>query len=229
MTNSPLTLTLAVVGAGLLPFALVMLTSFVKMAVVLSIVRNAMGTPQIPPNSVITGLALVLSMVVMAPVASQVGEQLSGAEEVWENGSPKQIFEMVDKAAQPVKSFLQRHADPEHLLAFSEMLDESDKSDRSDKSDQSDRSDLSDLSDEGPSWKALVPAFVISQLQEAFRMGFVIFLPFLVLDMLVASVLLSLGMIVSGGASADAKAMAYYSVSRRQQQRELSGELTWYE
>jgi len=186
-----MTLTLAVVGAGLLPFALVMLTSFVKMAVVLSIVRNAMGTPQIPPNSVITGLALVLSLVVMAPVASQVGEQLSGAEEVWENGSPGQIFEMVDKAAQPVKSFLVRHADPEHLQTFSEMLDESD---RSDKSDKSDKSDWSDPSDEGPSWKALVPAFVISQLQEAFRMGFVIFLPFLVLDMLVASVLLSLGM-----------------------------------
>jgi type III secretion protein R len=162
VTNSPLTLTLAVVGAGLLPFAL--------------------GTPQIPPNSVITGLALVLSLVVMAPVASQVGEQLSGAEEVWESGSPKQIFEMVSKAAQPVENFLKRHADPEHLHTFSEMLDESDPSDKS------------YLSDEGPSWKALVPAFVISQLQEAFRMGFVIFLPFLVLDMLVASVLLSLGM-----------------------------------
>jgi type III secretion protein R len=168
-------LTLAVVAAGLLPFALVMLTSFVKMAVVLSIVRNAMGTPQIPPNSVITGLALVLSLVVMAPVASQVGEQLSGAEEVWESGSPRQIFEMVNKAAQPVESFLKRHADPGHLHSFSEMLDEPEPK-------------------EGPSWKALVPAFVISQLQEAFRMGFIIFLPFLVLDMLVASVLLSLGM-----------------------------------
>jgi type III secretion protein R len=182
VTNSPLTLTLVVVGAGLLPFALVMLTSFVKMAVVLSIVRNAMGTPQIPPNSVITGLALVLSLVVMAPVASQVGERLSGAEEVWESGSPKQIFEMVSQAAQPVESFLKRHADPDHLHNFAEMID------------RSDLSDLSDPSDEGPSWKALVPAFVISQLQEAFRMGFVIFLPFLVLDMLVASVLLSLGM-----------------------------------
>lgn len=179
MTNSPLTLTLAVVGAGLLPFALVMLTSFVKMAVVLSIVRNAMGTPQIPPNSVITGLALVLSLVVMAPVASQVGEQLSGAEEVWESGSPRQIFEMVSKAAQPVESFLVRHADPEHLHTFSEML-----------SGPAPSAEV----EEGPSWKALVPAFVISQLQEAFRMGFVIFLPFLVLDMLVASVLLSLGM-----------------------------------
>ncbi len=176
MTSSPLTLILAVVGAALLPFALVMLTSFVKMAVVLSIVRNAMGTPQIPPNSVITGLALVLSLVVMAPVASQVGERLSGASQVWESGSPGQIFDMVRQAARPVEEFLKRHADPGHLDMFAEMIGESDRS------------------DQGPSWKALVPAFVISQLQEAFRMGFVIFLPFLVLDMLVASVLLSLGM-----------------------------------
>ena len=179
MTNSPLTLTLAVVGAGLLPFALVMLTSFVKMAVVLSIVRNAMGTPQIPPNSVITGLALVLSLVVMAPVASQVGDRLSGAEKVFQNGSPKQIFEMVQQAAQPVENFLKRHADPEHVRTFSGMLSEPEPQ---------------AVAEEGPSWKALVPAFVIGQLQEAFRMGFVIFLPFLVLDMLVASVLLSLGM-----------------------------------
>ena len=175
MTNSPVTLILAVVAAGLLPFALVMLTSFVKMAVVLSIVRNAMGTPQIPPNSVITGLALVLSLVVMAPVASEVGQRLSGAEEVWESGSPKQIFELVHAASQPVERFLERHADPGHLGTFSGMLTETPE-------------------EEGPSWKALVPAFVVTQLQEAFRMGFVIFLPFLVLDMLVASILLSLGM-----------------------------------
>lgn len=179
MTNSPLTLILAVAGAGLLPFALVMLTSFVKMAVVLSIVRNAMGTPQIPPNSVVTGLALVLSLVVMAPVASQVGGRLSGAEQAWESGSPRQIFEMVQQAAQPVEDFLKRHADPGHVRTFSKMI-----------SDPA----TPPPAETGPSWKALVPAFVISQLQEAFRMGFVIFLPFLVLDMLVASILLSLGM-----------------------------------
>jgi type III secretion protein R len=98
---------------------------------------------------------------------------------VFQNGSPKQIFEMVQQAAQPVENFLKRHADPEHVRTFSEMLSEPEPQ---------------AVAEEGPSWKALVPAFVISQLQEAFRMGFVIFLPFLVLDMLVASVLLSLGM-----------------------------------
>ena len=108
-----------------------------------------------------------------------MGDRLSGAEEVWESGSPRQIFEMVHRAAQPVEDFLERHADPEHVRTFSEMLSEA---------------ETQAAEEDGPSWKALVPAFVISQLQEAFRMGFVVFLPFLVLDMLVASVLLSLGM-----------------------------------
>ena len=86
MSSSPMTLIAVMVAAGLMPFALVMLTSFVKMAVVLSIVRSAMGTAQIPPNSVVTGLALVLSLVVMAPVAYQVGEELTRAEAALSSG-----------------------------------------------------------------------------------------------------------------------------------------------
>jgi type III secretion protein R len=163
------------VAAGLMPFALVMLTSFVKMAVVLSIVRSAMGTAQIPPNSVVTGLALVLSLVVMAPVAYQVGEELTKAEATFEKGKPSEIFAAVKQASIPVEKFLVTHTDPAHLDSFAGMFETAD-------------------TQEGPAWKALVPAFVITQLHEAFRMGFVIFLPFLVLDMLVASVLLSLGM-----------------------------------
>ena len=175
MSSSPVTLIAVMVAAGLMPFALVMLTSFVKMAVVLSIVRSAMGTAQIPPNSVVTGLALVLSLVVMAPVAYQVGEELTRAEAAFSSGSPKEIFQAVKQAAVPVEKFLVKHTNPEHFDTFAGVFDAPD-------------------SPEGPAWRALVPAFVVTQLHEAFRMGFVIFLPFLVLDMLVASVLLSLGM-----------------------------------
>jgi type III secretion protein R len=175
MTTSPGTLIVVMVVAGLLPFALVMLTSFVKMAVVLSIVRSAMGTPQVPPNSVVTGLALVLSFVVMAPVAYEVGDHLKNAEEILSDGTVSEIFEVVSKASEPVKLFLISHAQPQYLEEFSQIMNVGGDA-------------------EGPSWKVLIPAFVISQLHEAFRMGFVIFLPFLVLDMLIASVLLSLGM-----------------------------------
>lgn len=175
MTSSPVTLILGMVAAGLLPFALVMVTSFVKMAVVLSIVRNAMGAPQVPPNSVVTGLALVLSLAVMAPVAAEVGQHLRGAEEVWRSGSPDEILAVLRRASEPVEGFLLKHVHPEQLAAFTDTLGAG--------------------GNQGtPRWEALVPAFVVSQLQDAFRIGFVVFLPFLVLDMLVASILLSLGM-----------------------------------
>lgn len=175
MNSSPVTLIVAMVAAGLLPFVVVMLTSFVKMAVVLSIVRSAMGAPQVPPNSVVTGLALALSMVVMAPVAYEVGEELTADAAAFSGGSPGEILSAVERAAQPVRRFLIRHAHPDHVATFAEMAPGGDP-------------------EEAPSWRVLVPAFVVSQLHEAFRMGFVVFLPFLVLDMLIASVLLSLGM-----------------------------------
>jgi type III secretion protein R len=175
MTHSTGTLIAIMVAAGLLPFALVMLTSFVKMAVVLSIVRSAMGVPQVPPNSVVTGLALVLSMVVMAPVAYEVGNHILEAESVLENGSISEIFDVVTKASEPIERFLRRHSHPEHVQAFAGVLG-------------------AGAGQENAGWKILVPSFVVSQLHEAFRMGFVIFLPFLVLDMLIASILLSLGM-----------------------------------
>ncbi len=173
MTDSPMLLLGLGLAAGLLPFLMVMLTSFVKMAVVLGIVRSALGTPQIPPNSVVTGLALVLSLVVMAPVIEQVGLKLEENAQVFESGSAKEMLSVVGKAAEPVQAFLIRHTRPEHLAELKEWMDGDVQND---------------------SWRVLVPAFVVGQLHDAFRMGFAIFLPFLLLDMLVAGVLLSLGM-----------------------------------
>ncbi|RLB53411.1 MAG: EscR/YscR/HrcR family type III secretion system export apparatus protein [Deltaproteobacteria bacterium] len=174
MNLSPTTYLLFILGAGLLPFVLVVLTSFVKMAVVLSVARTAMGTPQLPPNSVITGLAIVLSMVVMAPVAGQVSERLRQRQEVFRAADVSSMGTAIAEAAQPLRRFLLQHAHPEQLQAVAEAIG-------------------TDTNTE-PGWPVLVTAFVISQLHEAFQIGFYIFLPFLVLDMLVASVLLSLGM-----------------------------------
>ncbi len=173
MTDSPMLLLGLGLAAGLLPFVMVMLTSFVKMAVVLGIVRSALGTPQIPPNSVVTGLALVLSLVVMAPVMEQVGLKLEENAQVFESGSAKEMLSVVGKAAEPVQAFLIQHTRPERLAELKEWMDGDVRND---------------------SWRVLVPAFVVGQLHDAFRMGFAIFLPFLLLDMLVAGVLLSLGM-----------------------------------
>ena len=175
MTDSPLLLMGLGLAAGLLPFLMVMLTSFVKMAVVLAIVRSALGTPQIPPNSVVTGLALVLSLVVMSPVIEEVGQELSARASVFEEGTATEMIGALKNAALPVERFLRRHTQPEHMRQLQTWIGEQEAA-------------------QDVSWRVLVPAFVVGQLHEAFRMGFAIFLPFLLLDMLVAGVLLSLGM-----------------------------------
>lgn len=189
MNLSPTTYLLVILGAGLLPFVLVVLTSFVKMAVVLSLARTAMGTPQLPPNSVITGLAIVLSMVVMAPVASQVSDRLRSHQDAFHSANPSSMGQAITDAAQPLRRFLRRHAHPEHLQAVTEALGGAGGDDAHGTDDSGGSG-----GEVKPSWPVLVCAFVISQLHEAFQIGFYIFLPFLVLDMLVASVLLSLGM-----------------------------------
>lgn len=176
MSDSPVSLMVGLTLAGLLPFALVMLTSFVKMAVVLSIVRSAIGAPQVPPNMVVTGLALVLSLVVMEPVVRQVASSLEQDQAALGGGEASQVFAALGRASIPVENFLLQHTDANMYERFADLSAES------------------VAISETPSWRALVPAYVISQLRDAFQMGFVIFLPFLVIDMLVASVLLSLGM-----------------------------------
>jgi len=175
MTTSPLIWIVVLVAVGLLPFISVMLTSFVKMAVVLSIIRSAVGAPQVPPNSVVTGLALILSMVVMAPVASEVAEKFKRGEKVFYYGSLKEISRAFNRAVKPIERFLIRNTNQKHINKFSQTLGSSGVNNKID-------------------WKILILAFVISQLEEAFQMGFVIFLPFLVVDMLIGSILLSLGM-----------------------------------
>jgi len=116
----------------------------------------------------------VLSLVIMFPVAQEVGSRLQQSEAELSSASIGKVVSAVSRASEPVESFLEKHCHPRHLQTFTDVMARSKPGEAG--------------------WSALVPAFVISQLHEAFRMGFVIFLPFLVIDMLVASILLSLGM-----------------------------------
>jgi len=173
MSGAPATWMAILGGLSLLPLVAVLLTSFVKLAVVLSIARSAFGAPQVPPNAVVTGLALVLSLVIMAPVASETATRI---EETWpalEGGSIGTLVAAASDIGKPLMDFLIRNTREDHVRSFQHLLR---------------------AEDGAPGWAVLVPAYVVSQLQEAFRMGFVLFLPFLVLDLLVGSVLLSLGM-----------------------------------
>lgn len=185
--SRPLMILFALSGLALLPILITMTTSFIKIAVVLALVRNAMGTQQIPPNQIITGLAMILTFYVMTPVGLDV---YRATQSVMDQGTNQGFFsqasfgimlEAVDKGKGPVREFLLKHThDKERALFYKLALNLRKPKDRVDVTNQD--------------FSILVPAFIISELKEAFFIGFIIFLPFLVIDMVVANILLSLGM-----------------------------------
>lgn len=164
---------------SLLPFAVVMLTCFGKMAVVLSLARSAMGTQQAPPTLVLTGLAAVLTGHVMAPVMERMYE--AGRAAYVQDRGGAQFLEALARAGEPLREFLVRHGGPEERARFVELSRELRPP------EEAERVSEEDLA-------VVVPAFVLTELKEAFQIGFLVFLPFLVLDMVVANVLLALGM-----------------------------------
>lgn len=173
---------------SLLPFFIMMTTSFVKISVVLSIVRSALGTPQIPPAPVITGLSLLLSIYIMAPVGQEMyscSQPLFNKLTRSTSLSPDEILEISAKTIQtsaiPLKNFLKRHIHPINQRVFIKMRA---------------RLSLSKASEDikPDDFIVLIPAFIISELKEAFQIGFIIFVPFLVIDMTVSNILMALGM-----------------------------------
>ena len=203
VANRPLVLMIALAALGLAPFVLLMVTSFVKISVVLSIVRSAMGTQQIPPTQVITGLAIILTVYIMAPVGQEMfrvadaGKTLSGSSLM----SPATVDVMIKagkKARGPLRDFLKKKVTTkDRALFFSLALKL-----RKNKTDacgpeynalpEEERDDKSCIGD--TDFLVITPAFVISELKEAFQIGFLLFVPFLVIDMVVANILLALGM-----------------------------------
>jgi type III secretion protein R len=169
---------IALVGLlALAPAALVMLTSFLKISVVLSIARSALGAPQVPPSTAVTGLALGLSLLVMAPVAEQAAALAAVRPgEVGLAGAAARVA----RAAGPVRVFLGRFARADDRATFLDVA-------RRLRAPQAPAPADDDLA-------VLAPAFVVSELRRAFTIGFVVFLPFLAVDLVVANVLLALGL-----------------------------------
>jgi len=187
LLDSPAVTVVVLAALSLLSFGMVMLTSFVKVAVVLSVLRSAMGTPQIPPTLVVTGFAFVLSAYIMSPVIREsVRRAEPGVARLQEGkGSPteqaRELLGVARDAAEPLRGFLKRHAhgrDRATFLALARRLH-----------GPKDRAAI------GPDdFQVLVPAFLTSELKEAFLIGFFLFVPFLVIDLVVANILLALGM-----------------------------------
>lgn len=172
---------------SLAPFILMMTTSFVKIAVVLSLVRSAIGTQQIPPNQIITGLALILTVYVMMPVGQRV---YNASAEVIRTQTQQDLLSLasvdvlkaaVETGKEPVREFLIAHAHANERKLFYNVGKKLKVNET-----------LGELTTKD--FIVLIPAFVISELSEAFQIGFIIFLPFLVIDMVVSNILLSMGM-----------------------------------
>lgn len=184
-SQSPLTLVALLAILALLPFLLVMVTSFVKIAVVLSILRTAIGVQQAPPNQVITGLAMILSLYVMAPVAIEAWEASKPSIDQMEAGefdaSVANYQSLGEEAAAPLKTFLLKHTDDEERVQLYEISLQL-------------RTEEQRKSITPEDLLIVIPAFVMTELKEAFMIGFVLFIPFILVDLVVANILLSLGM-----------------------------------
>lgn len=159
----------------LAPTMLVLLTSFTRIIVVLSFVRTALGTQQVPPTQVLTGLALLLTFFVMRPVINEMNKD---ALQPYLHQKISQKVAL-DRAAKPLRVFMFKQTRQKDIALFYTLSKEK----------------RPDKQDDVPTY-LLVPAFVISELKTAFEIGFAIYIPFIVIDMVVASILLSMGMMM---------------------------------
>lgn len=163
---------------SLLPSILIMMTSFTRIIIVLSFVRNALGLQQTPPNQVLVGLALFLSLFIMSPVISEINTQ---AYIPYTNGVITQKVAL-DRAVVPLRDFMLRQTSNEDLKLFLSLSPEQ---------TQTEIRNIDDVKT-----NVVIAAFITSEMKRAFTIGFLIFLPFLIIDMVVASVLMSMGMMM---------------------------------
>ena len=180
MASRPLVLILAMAALSLIPFAFLMVTSFVRISVVLSILRSAIGTPSVPPTQVLTGLALVLTIAVMAPTGERMyaavaptlgmaaGADLTSGETI------VALETAADRGKEPLRDFLLKHTGGGDRASFFALAVKMRPA--------ADRASVTDRD-----FGVLVPAFITCELRRAFQIGFLLFIPFLVVDMVIAN------------------------------------------
>lgn len=190
---NPISLALVLALLALVPLTVVMTTSFLKIAVVLTLVRNALGIQQVPPNMALYGLALILSAYVMGPVVMQIGEELRARLAVQAPGAPapgaqvpdqmNDIIDAVLRGAEPIRGFMMKNSRPEQRDFFLRTA-------RTMWGDEAARNLKED------DILVLVPAFLVSELSAAFQVGFLLYLPFVIIDLIVSNILLAMGMMM---------------------------------
>jgi len=166
---------LLLTAMSFIPAAVLMMTSFTRIVIVLSLLRHAMGTPTAPPNQIILGLSLFLTFFIMAPTLDRVYDEAY----VPLSESRINIMEAGERAVEPMRAFMLKHtreADIAMLAGVAKVTNIA--------------------TPEDIPLRVLIPSFVISELKTAFQIGFILFIPFLVIDMVVASLLMSMGMMM---------------------------------
>ncbi len=182
MTNyDPIALALALAMMALVPTLAVISTTFLKISVVLSLVRNALGVQQIPPNLALNGIALILTVYIMAPVGQNIYERVM--EEPAATQSVAGMIKAVGRGAEPMREFLYRHSEQKQRDFFVRTAREMWGKDLSANLQEKD-------------FLVLAPSFMVTELTSAFEIGFLLFLPFVVIDLVVSNILLAMGMMM---------------------------------
>lgn len=184
-----ITMMAVIAFTALLPFAIILLTSFLKTVVVLSLLRNALGVQQAPPNQALTGIALLMSIYVMFPTCVAMydaGKDYISKEApktLFSSQSAVFIYNVIDRTKEPLKAFLSRNMSVSHQRNFYQLAYQS--------MPQGFKSDLK-MDD----FIVLAPAYITSQLKGAFEIGVLIYLPFFVIDLVTSNILLAMGMMM---------------------------------
>nr|WP_297524089.1 type III secretion system export apparatus subunit SctR [uncultured Roseateles sp.] len=175
----PVALFLVLLALAALPFAAMVVTSYTKISIVLGLLRNAIGVQQVPPNMVLNGVAIIISCYIMAPVFIEATKGMGAASS---GGSSTQtLMEAADSAREPFRKFLDKHAEErekQFFLKSAAIIWPADKAAALKKDDLI----------------VLAPAFLLSELTAAFRIGFLLYLAFIVIDIVIANVLLAMGL-----------------------------------
>lgn len=181
MSLEPLSLIIIMALMAMAPLAIATMTSFLKIAVVLSLVRNALGVQQAPPNMVLYALALMLSMFIMAPIGNEMAKAIERDPRALE--SPVGLVTAARAGVEPLRRFLLNNSDPRQRNFF---IDQARRIWPPEMSADVSQEDL----------VILVPAFVVTELTAAFEIGFLLFLPFVVIDLVISNILMAMGMMM---------------------------------
>lgn len=176
---NPIMLALFLGALALLPMMLIICTSFLKITMVLQLTRNAMGVQQVPPTMALNGIALAATLFIMAPVFSEMTDRLKAVPVDF--SSMERLEYTVGNGIEPLKSFMRKNTDPDIVTHLQENTQRM-WPEKMAKSVTPDNMLL------------VIPAFVLSELQNGFKIGFLIFIPFIVVDLIVSNILLALGM-----------------------------------